>query len=71
MKSESLSVVSNSLGPNGLHSPWNSPGQNPGVGSPSPLNRIVPNQGLNPGLPHCWQILYQLSHKKAQEYWSG
>ena len=22
-----------------------------------------PNQGLNPGFPHCRQILYQLSHK--------
>ena len=22
-------------------------------------------------LPHCGQILYQLSHKEAQEYWSG
>ena len=25
--------------------------------------RIFPTQGLNPGLPHCRQILYQLSHK--------
>ena len=24
---------------------------------------IFPNQGLNPHLPHCRQILYQLSHK--------
>ena len=24
---------------------------------------IFPTQGLNPGLPHCRQILYQLSHK--------
>ena len=24
---------------------------------------IFPIQGLNPGLPHCRQILYQLSHK--------
>ena len=24
---------------------------------------IIPTQGLNPGLPHCRQILYQLSHK--------
>ena len=28
-------------------------------------------QGLNPGLLHCGQILYQLSHREAQEYWSG
>ena len=31
--SESLPVVSDSLRPHGLHSPWNSPGQNTGVGS--------------------------------------
>ena len=46
-----------------MDSPWNSPGQNTGVGSLSLLQRIFPTQGLNPGLPHCWQILYQLSHK--------
>jgi len=29
-----------------------------------PFSRgIFPTQGLNPGLPHCRQILYQLSHK--------
>ena len=30
---ESHSVVSDSLRPYGLYSPWNSPGQNTGVGS--------------------------------------
>ena len=30
-ESESYSAVSNSLGPHGLYSPWNSPGQNTGV----------------------------------------
>ena len=70
-ESESHSVVSNSLQPHGLNSPWNSPGQNTGVGSCSLLQGIFPTQGLDPGLPHCRQILYQLSHKKAQEYWSG
>ena len=50
---------------------WNSPGQNTGVGSFSLLQDIFPIQGLNPGLPHCRRILYQLSHtKEAQEYWS-
>ena len=43
--------------------PWNSPGQNTGVGSLSLLQGIFPTQGSNPGLPHCGQILYQLSHK--------
>ena len=44
-------------------SPWNSPGQNTGVGSLSLLQGIFPIQGSNPGLPHCRWILYQLSHK--------
>ena len=44
-------------------SPWNSPGQNTGVGSLSLLQGIFPTQGSNPGLPHCRRILYQLSHK--------
>ena len=42
---------------------WNSPGQNTGVGSYSLLQGIFPTQGSNPSLPHCKQILYQLSHK--------
>ena len=62
-ESESCSLVSNSLQPHGLHSPWNSPGQNTGVGSLSLLQGIIPTQGSNPGLPHCEQLLYQLSHK--------
>ena len=59
----SCSVISNSLRPHGLYSPWNSPGQNTGVGSRSLLQGIFPTQGLNPGLLHCRQILYLLSHK--------
>ena len=47
----------------GLCSPWNFPGQNTGMGSCSLLQGIFPTQGLNPGLPHCRQILYQLSHQ--------
>ena len=62
-ESESHSVVSNSLWPHGLYSPWNSPGQNTGVGSLSLLQGIFPTQGSNPSLPHCGQILYHLSHK--------
>jgi len=34
-------------------------------GSLSLLQGIFPTQGLNPGLPHCRQILYQLSHKRS------
>ena len=61
--SGSRSVVSDSLRPHGLYSPWNSPGQNTGVGSLSLLQGIFPTQGWNPGIPHCRRILYQLSHK--------
>ena len=32
-------------------------------GSLSLLQGIFPTQRLNPGLPHCRQILYQLNHK--------
>ena len=59
----SHSVMSNSLQPHGLYSPWNYLGQNTGVGSLSLLQGIFPTQGLNPGLPCCRRILYQLSHK--------
>ena len=38
MWSENRSVVSDSLWPHGLYSPWNSPGQNIGVGS-FPISR--------------------------------
>ena len=49
--------MSDSLWPHVLYSPWNSPGQNTGVGSLSLLQGIFPTQGLNPGLPHCRRIL--------------
>ena len=62
-ESKSHSVVFDSLQPHGLYIPWNSPGQNTGVGGLSLLQGIFPTQGLNPGLSHCWRILYQLSHK--------
>ena len=54
-----------------IYSPWNSPDQNTGVGSLSLLQRIFPTQGSNPGLLHCRQILYQLSHRETQKYWNG
>ena len=63
MVSESCSVVSNSLWRHGPYSPWNSPGQNTGVGSLFLLQGIFPTQGSNPGLLHCRQILYPLSHQ--------
>ena len=33
------------------------------MGSLSLLQGVFPIQGSNAGLPHCRQILYQLSHK--------
>ena len=55
--------MSDSLWPHGLYSPWNSPGQNPGVGRLSRLQGIFPTQGSNSGLLHCRWMPYQLSHK--------
>ena len=62
-ESESGLVVSHSLWPHGLYSPWNSPGQNAGVGSLSLLQGTFSTQGLNPGLLHCRQNLYQLNQQ--------
>ena len=42
----------------GLYSPWNSPGQNTGMGSCSLLQEILLTQGSNPDLLHCRWILY-------------
>ena len=45
-ESESRSVVSDSLQSHGLYSPWNSPGQNIGVGSLSLLQHYQEGQEL-------------------------
>ena len=37
--------------------------KNTGVGSLSLLQGLFPTQESNPGLPHCRQILYQLSYQ--------
>ena len=50
--------------PNGLYSPWISPGQNTEVGSLSLLQGIFPTQGSNPGILYGKRILYQLSPRK-------
>ena len=63
-ESESHLVMSDSLRPHGLYSPWNLLGQNTGVGSLSLLQWIFPAQESNQGLPHCRQILYHLSHQE-------
>ena len=63
LESESCSVVSDSLGPPGLYSPWNSPGQNIGLGSLSLLQVVFPTQESNQGLLYCRWILNQLSYQ--------
>ena len=46
-------------------SPWDSPGQNIGVGNLSLLQGNLPNLGTNAGLLYCRRILYQLIHKES------
>ena len=62
---ESHSVTSASLLCHWLYSPWNSSAQNSELGNLSLLQGIFATQGSNPGLLHCRQILYQLSHKET------
>ena len=45
-----------------LH-PWDFPGKSAGVGCHFLLQGIFPTQESNPGLPHCRQTLYRLSHQ--------
>ena len=64
-------MVSDSLWPRGLYSPWNSLGQNTGMGSLSLLQGFFPTQGSSPGLTHCRWIIYKLSHKGSSSYVRG
>ena len=73
---ESRSVVSDSLQPYGLQptrllSPWDFPGKSTGVDYHFLLQGIFPTQGLNPGLPHCRQMLYHLSHQGIEQFCSA
>ena len=43
--------------------PWNFPGKKTCVGCHAFLQGIFPTQRLNPGVPHCRQILYCLRHQ--------
>ena len=66
-ESDNCSVMSDSLQPMdyfaSLLCPWNSPGKNTGVGCHFLLQGNFLTQGSNPGLLHCRQILYHLSHQ--------
>ena len=46
--------------------PCDFPGKNTGVGCHFLLQEIFLTQGLNPGLPHCRQALYLLSHQGSR-----
>ena len=70
VKWKSLSCVPLFVGHHGLYSPWNSPGQNTGVGSLSLLQGIFPTQELNQGLLRCRQILYQLSYEGSRHLYT-
>ena len=50
------------LGPARALCSWDFPGKNAAVNFHSLLQGIFPTQGLNPGLPHCRQMLYRLSY---------
>ena len=58
--------MSDSLRPRGatrLLRPWDFLGKSTGEGCHFLLQGIFPTQGSNPGLPHCRQTLYRLSHQ--------
>ena len=64
--------MSNPLPSHGLHSLWNSPGQNTGVDSRSLLLGDRLNPGIEPRSP-ALQVdsLSTEPQGKAQEYWNG
>ena len=73
LKCVSHSVMSNSLRPHGLQParllcPWDSPSKDTGVGCHALLRGIFPTKGSNPGLLHCGQIHYCLSHQGSHLY---
>ena len=66
--------VSDSVRPHGLQPtrllcPWDFLGNSTGVDCHFLLQAIFPTQGSNPGLPHCRQTLYRLSHQGSLRYW--
>ena len=48
-----------------IASPWDSPGQNTGMGSLFLVQVLFQTEGLNPGILHCRWILFQQSHKRS------
>ena len=70
-ESESRSVVSDSFPPHGLYSPWNSPGQNTGVGSLSLLQGIFPPRDWTQVSHIAGRFFTSWAIREAQEYWSA
>ena len=69
----SCSLVSNSMWrhewqPTRLCRPWDFPGKNTGVSCHFLLQGMFPTQGSNPGLLHCRQMLYPLSHQGSHRF---
>ena len=60
-----LTVRPRGLQPARLHGPWDSPGKNTGVDCHAFFQGIFPTLGSNPGLLHCRQVLYHLSHQES------
>ena len=54
--------------PHRLLRPWDFPSKITGVGFNFLLQGIFPTQGSNPGLLHCRQMLYRLSHQGSHWY---
>ena len=48
--------------------PWDFQGKSTGVGCHFLLQGIFPTQGSNPGLSHCRQMLYHLSHQGSPKH---
>ena len=62
-----LTLRPRGLQPARLLCPWDSPGQNTGVGCHFLLQGIFPTKGSNPGLLHFGQFLHCLSYQGSPE----
>ena len=68
-ESESCLVMSDSLWPHGLYSPWNSPGQNTGVGSLSLLQGSFQPRDQTQVSHIAGGFFTSWATREAQEYW--
>ena len=70
-ESETGSVMSDSLRPHGLYSPWNSPDQNTGMGSLSILQGIFPIQDGTQVSHAAGGFFTSWVSRGVQKRWSG